>query len=76
MPSIFPSDHDDGTRTNEYDEADIILVGVSRSGKTPVSIYLATHMELKSANFPLTSDHLEEPELPKDIVRNRKRWSG
>ena len=72
----FSLDHDDGTRTNEYDEADIILVGVSRSGKTPVSVYLATHMELKSANFPLTSDHLEEPELPKDIVRNRKRVVG
>lgn len=48
----------------------------SRSRKTPVGVYLATHMELKSANFPLTSDHLEEPELPKDIVRNRKRVVG
>jgi len=72
----FSLEHDDGTKTAEYDEAEIILIGVSRSGKTPVSIYLATHMELKSANFPLTSDHLDKYELPTDIVRNRKRVVG
>jgi [pyruvate, water dikinase]-phosphate phosphotransferase / [pyruvate, water dikinase] kinase len=72
----FSLEHDDGIRTAEYDKADIILVGVSRSGKTPVSIYLATHMELKAANFPLTSDHLDQYELPKDIVRNRQRVVG
>ncbi|MCL1981335.1 MAG: pyruvate, phosphate dikinase/phosphoenolpyruvate synthase regulator [Proteobacteria bacterium] len=69
----FSLEHDDGTKLAEYDEAEIILIGVSRSGKTPVSIYLATHMELKSANFPLTSDHLDQSELPKEIVRNRKK---
>jgi len=72
----FSLEHDDGTRPAEYDEAEIILVGVSRSGKTPASIYLATHMELKSANFPLTEDHLHQHELPKEIVRNRKRAVG
>ena len=72
----FSLEHDDGTRTAEYDEAEIILIGVSRSGKTPVSIYLATHMELKAANFPLTADHLDRYELPKDIVRNRKKVVG
>lgn len=72
----YSLEHDDGTKTGEYDEAEIILIGVSRSGKTPVSIYLATHMELKAANFPLTSDHLDQYELPKDIVRNRKRVVG
>lgn len=72
----FSLEHDDGTRPAEYDEAEIILLGVSRSGKTPVSIYLATHMELKSANFPLTDDHLHMHELPQEIVRNRKRVVG
>ncbi|MDR2549212.1 MAG: kinase/pyrophosphorylase [Desulfobulbus sp.] len=72
----FSLEHDDGTKPAEYDEAEIILIGVSRSGKTPVSIYLATHMELKSANFPLTSDHLDKHELPKEIVRNRKKVIG
>ena len=56
----FSLEHDDGTRPAEYDEAEIILIGVSRSGKTPASIYLATHMELKAANFPLTEDHLHQ----------------
>ncbi|MDD2463632.1 MAG: pyruvate, phosphate dikinase/phosphoenolpyruvate synthase regulator [Desulfobulbus sp.] len=72
----FSLEHDDGTRPAEYDEAEIILIGVSRSGKTPVSIYLATHMELKSANFPLTEDHLHQHELPQEIVRNHKRAVG
>lgn len=72
----FSLDHDDGTRTGEYDEAEVILVGVSRSGKTPVSIYLATHMGIKSANFPLTAKHLDNYELPQEIIRNRKKVVG
>nr|WP_321467620.1 pyruvate, phosphate dikinase/phosphoenolpyruvate synthase regulator [uncultured Desulfobulbus sp.] len=72
----FSLEHDDGTRPAEYDEAEIILIGVSRSGKTPASIYLATHMELKAANFPLTEDHLHQHQLPEEIVRNRKRAVG
>lgn len=72
----FSLEHDDGTKPADYDEAEIILIGVSRSGKTPVSIYLATHMELKAANFPLTADHLGKHELPREIVRNRKRAVG
>jgi len=72
----FSLDHDDGKKTDGYDQADIILIGVSRSGKTPVSIYLATHMGIKAANFPLTEDHLGAYELPRPIVRNRARTVG
>jgi regulator of PEP synthase PpsR (kinase-PPPase family) len=72
----YTIEHDDGQRTDGYDQADIILVGVSRTGKTPVSVYLSTHMGIKAANFPMTSDHLEAYELPLDIVRNRKRTVG
>lgn len=72
----YSIEHDDGQKTKEYNNADIILVGVSRTGKTPVSVYLATHMGLKAANFPLTSDHLSAYELPKDIVCNRNRSVG
>lgn len=72
----FSIEHDDGTRTREYDEAEVILLGVSRSGKTPVSVYLATHMGIKSANFPLTTDDLNSYELPLEIVRNRKKVVG
>ncbi|XOF32646.1 MAG: pyruvate, phosphate dikinase/phosphoenolpyruvate synthase regulator [Candidatus Electrothrix sp. YB6] len=72
----YTIEHDDGQRTDGYDQADIILVGVSRAGKTPVSVYLATHMGLKTANFPMTADHLAAYELPADIVRNRSRTVG
>ena len=72
----YSLEHDDGQKTRQYDEADIILVGVSRSGKTPVSIYLASHMGLKTANFPLTPDHLNEYKMPGDIVRNSKKTVG
>jgi len=69
-------EHDDGQKTRGYAKADIILLGVSRTGKTPVSVYLATHMGLKAANFPLTADHLDAYSLPEDIVNNRERVVG
>jgi regulator of PEP synthase PpsR (kinase-PPPase family) len=72
----FTIEHDDGTGIREYDEAEVILLGVSRSGKTPVSVYLATHMGIKAANFPLTAEHLDSYELSKDILRNRKKVIG
>ncbi len=72
----YSLEHDDGTKSRDYDLADMILIGVSRTGKTPVSIYLATHMELKAANFPLTADHLGKHELPAEIVKNKSRAVG
>lgn len=68
--------HDDGTATRDYDEADLIIVGVSRSGKTPISVYLATQMGIKTANYPLVSDDLNSYTLPPEIVRNKKRVVG
>ena len=65
--------HDDGTKISEYDEADVILLGVSRSGKTPVSVFLATQVGLKSANFPLTSEYLNSYRAPDTIRQNRNR---
>ncbi len=65
--------HDDGTKVSEYDEADIILVGVSRSGKTPISVFLATQMGLKSANFPLTVEYLNSYKVPEMIRQNLSR---
>ena len=68
--------HDDGTSTNDYDEAEVILIGVSRSGKTPVSVFLATQMGIKAANYPLVQDDLDSFRLPPDLVRNKKRVIG
>jgi len=61
----FSLDHDDGVRLNHYDEADVILAGVSRSGKTPTSLYLAMNFSLKVANYPLTPEDMLIDELPK-----------
>ena len=68
--------HDDGTKFDEYNEADVILVGVSRSGKTPVSVYMATHMGLKAANYPLTTQNLDQYTLPDGLRNNRKKAVG
>ncbi len=69
-------EHDDGIKPDDYDNADVIVLGVSRTGKTPVSVYLSTHMELKSANFPLTEEYLHNYKLPKGISRNFKKTVG
>ncbi len=54
----FALDNDDGGRTRHYDQADIILIGVSRSGKTPTSLYLAMQFGIRAANYPLTEEDL------------------
>ena len=61
--------HDDGTGTKDYDEADLIVVGVSRSGKTPVSVFLATQMGLKTANYPLVPEDFARWRLPEVLYR-------
>lgn len=50
--------NDDGANLKNYEEADIILVGVSRSGKTPTSLYLALQYGIKAANYPFTEEDL------------------
>jgi regulator of PEP synthase PpsR (kinase-PPPase family) len=69
-------EHDDGTKSYEYHEADIIILGVSRAGKTPVSVYLATQMGYKAANFPLTSEYLNQYKLPPALKAETKRLVG
>ena len=67
--------HDDGMNTN-YDEADLILVGVSRSGKTPTCLYLALQYGVCAANYPLTEDDLEGKELPSPLNPHRQKLYG
>ena len=57
--------HDDGNRTNEFQETDIILLGVSRTSKTPTSIYLANR-GYKTMNIPL----VQNQGIPQDIIKN------
>lgn len=68
--------HDDGSMLKDYDEAEVILLGVSRSGKTPISVYLATQMGIKAANYPLVAEDLDAYRLPPPIVRNKARAIG
>ena len=67
--------HDDGIDVN-YDDAEVILVGVSRSGKTPTCLYLALHYGIKAANYPLIDEDLDRQELPKRLLPYRKRLFG
>jgi len=67
--------HDDGIDL-DYDEADLILIGVSRSGKTPTCLYLALHYGVKAANYPLTEDDLEGDQLPKRLRAHKRKLFG
>lgn len=67
--------HDDGMDIH-YDDADVILVGVSRSGKTPTCLYMALHYGVKAANYPLTDEDLEGSGLPKRLRAHRRKLFG
>ena len=71
----FALTHDDGMAVN-YDEADVILVAVSRAGKTPTCVYLALHHGIRAANYPLTPDDLEEERLPAKLRQHRNKLFG
>ncbi len=60
----FSLAHDDGQSHKNLSEADVILVGVSRSGKTPTSLYLAMQFGIKAANYPLIPEDFERGKLP------------
>lgn len=68
--------HDDGGKMQNYDEADIILVGVSRSGKTPSCLYLALQFGIKAANYPITEEDMEYEQLPQPIRPFKERLYG
>jgi len=68
--------NDDGQTTQNYADADVILVGVSRSGKTPTSIYLALNYGIKAANYPFTEDDMDEFKLPAILKANKKKLFG
>ena len=72
----FAMDADDGHGTRHYDRADVILTGVSRSGKTPTCLYLALQYGIFAANYPLAEEDLESGELPKALSRFRGKLYG
>jgi regulator of PEP synthase PpsR (kinase-PPPase family) len=64
---------DDGLQPQRLDQADLILVGVSRVGKTPTALYLALQYGLRVANYPLTPDDLEQNSLPGVLLAHLPR---
>ena len=68
--------HDDGQSNQNLIEADVILVGISRVGKTPTSLYLAMQYGLKAANYPLIPEDFERGHLPKDLMPYRQKIFG
>lgn len=72
----FALQHDDGASMQQYDKADVILIGASRSGKTPTSVYLAMQFGIRAANYPLTPDDLEHSGLPAVLMTYKPRLYG
>lgn len=72
----FTLAHDDGQYVNGLEQADVILVGVSRCGKTPTSLYLAMQYAIKAANFPLIPDDFDRGNLPATLAPYRKKLFG
>lgn len=72
----FSLAHDDGQSNQNLAAADVILVGVSRSGKTPTSLYLAMQYGIKAANYPLIPDDFERGRLPSSLSTYKKKIFG
>ena len=72
----FAMAHDDGASHRELDQADVILIGVSRSGKTPTSLYLALQFGVKAANYPLIPEDFERRKLPEALRLHKPKLYG
>ena len=72
----FALANDDGGQTRDYNRADVILVGLSRSGKTPTCLYLALQYGVYAANYPLTEEDLAGDGLPAAIRPYRAKLFG
>lgn len=72
----FTLAHDDGQSTKELNRAQVILVGVSRCGKTPTSLYLGLQCGIRCANFPLTPDDFDRGALPDSLLPYRDKLFG
>lgn len=72
----YALNNDDGITTRNYNTADIILIGVSRSGKTPTSLFLALQFGIFAANYPLTEEDLQQRSLPEVLSPYRDKLFG
>jgi regulator of PEP synthase PpsR (kinase-PPPase family) len=72
----FAMAHDDGASHRELGQADVILIGVSRSGKTPTSLYLALQFGVKAANYPLIPEDFQRAKLPEALRLHKPKLFG
>src|ERR1700694_519625 len=72
----FAMAHDDGASHRDLGQADVILIGVSRSGKTPTSLYLALQFGVKAANYPLIPEDFHRMKLPEALRAHKGRLYG
>ncbi|CAM5180439.1 Putative phosphoenolpyruvate synthase regulatory protein OS=Castellaniella defragrans OX=75697 GN=HNR28_002401 PE=3 SV=1 [Castellaniella defragrans] len=72
----FSLAHDDGQYIQGLEQADVILVGVSRCGKTPTSLYLAMQYAVKAANYPLIPEDFDRAALPATLLPFRRKLFG
>ena len=72
----FSLDHDDGVTDRNLDKADVILIGVSRSGKTPTSLYLALQFGIRAANYPLIPEDFDRNALPASLASYKNKLIG
>jgi regulator of PEP synthase PpsR (kinase-PPPase family) len=77
MDSVnYTLSHDDGVSTRDLTDADVILVGVSRCGKTPTCLYLAMQYGVRAANYPLIPEDFSAMQLPAQLRPLRGRLYG
>lgn len=72
----FAIAHDDGISDADLKNADVILVGVSRCGKTPTSLYLSMQFGIRAANYPLIPEDFERDRLPDTVLPFRDKLFG
>ena len=72
----FSLAHDDGQLNRDLEQSDVILVGVSRSGKTPTSLYLAMQYGLKASNYPLIPEDFERKQIPPALAAHKSKMFG
>lgn len=72
----FTLAHDDGQFVHGLEEADVILIGISRCGKTPTSLYLAMQYAIKAANYPLIPEDFDRSCLPNTLLPFRHKLFG
>ena len=67
---------DDGSNVGRYRHAEVVMVGVSRVGKSPTCLYLAMQYGVRAANYPLADDDFERSGLPEPLNQHRSKLFG